>query len=180
MKYLLRNFLRGVAITVPIAATLYIAWGIFRAIDQIVVLPFPGGGFLVTIAAVLLIGILGSNFVVRTILEGAEKLFTRAPIFRIVYMAIKDLTEAFVGERKGFDRPVLVDLPESGLKLMGFLTIATLDILPIEGHVAVYVPQAYNIAGNLIVVPASRVTPLSIDGSRLMTLLISGGVSGRS
>ncbi|HET9481776.1 MAG TPA: hypothetical protein VFP98_08475, partial [Candidatus Polarisedimenticolia bacterium] len=43
---------------------------------------------------------------------------------------------------------------------------------------AVYVPQSYNFAGNLLVVPGERVRALEVASSDVMTFLVSGGVSG--
>ena len=48
----------------------------------------------------------------------------------------------------------------------------------LPGHVAVYVPQAYNIGGNVIVVPAERVTRLDAEPAAVMTFVVSGGVAG--
>jgi uncharacterized membrane protein len=43
---------------------------------------------------------------------------------------------------------------------------------------AVYIPQSYNFAGNLIVVPKEQVIPIDIDSGKVMTCVVSGGVSG--
>ena len=44
---------------------------------------------------------------------------------------------------------------------------------------AVYIPQSYNFAGNLIIIPKERVTPLDVPSGEVMTFLVSGGVSGK-
>jgi uncharacterized membrane protein len=44
--------------------------------------------------------------------------------------------------------------------------------------VAVYLPQSYNFAGNLFVVPTERVQPLDADSSEVMAFVVSGGISG--
>jgi|GEM_PF-2795218 len=43
---------------------------------------------------------------------------------------------------------------------------------------AVYIPQSYNFAGNLIVVPKEQVMPIDIESGKVMTFIVSGGVSG--
>ena len=43
---------------------------------------------------------------------------------------------------------------------------------------AVYIPQFYNFAGNMIVVPKEQVIPIDIDSGKVMTCVVSGGVSG--
>jgi uncharacterized membrane protein len=45
-------------------------------------------------------------------------------------------------------------------------------------HVAVYFPQSYNFAGNVLIVPRDQVTPLAVSSTDLMTFIVSGGVSG--
>ena len=102
-----------------------------------------------------------------------------APIVRIIYTSIKELTEAFVGDRRKFSRPVLVELlPGSDVQAVGFLTRDDLALLGVRDRVAVYFPQSYNIAGNLVLLPAERVRPLSIESSRAMAFIMSGGVAG--
>ena len=43
--------------------------------------------------------------------------------------------------------------------------------------VAVYLPQAYNFAGNLIIVSKEQVTPLIGDSGDIMAFIVSGGVT---
>jgi uncharacterized membrane protein len=43
--------------------------------------------------------------------------------------------------------------------------------------VAVYLPQSYNIGGNLLILPRSRLTPIEADSASVMTFIVSGGVS---
>jgi uncharacterized membrane protein len=53
-----------------------------------------------------------------------------------------------------------------------------LDHLGITEHVAVYFPQSYNFAGNLLLVPSDRVTPVAVDSAMVMAFIVSGGVTG--
>ena len=50
--------------------------------------------------------------------------------------------------------------------------------LGMDGYVAVYFPQSYNVAGNLIVCPADQVRRLDVESSDLMAFIVSGGVTG--
>jgi len=45
--------------------------------------------------------------------------------------------------------------------------------------VAVYFPQAYNFAGQLVIVPRAAVTPVAVDASDAMAFIVSGGVTGK-
>jgi len=179
MNWLIKNFLRGLVIVVPIALTIYIVYEVFMRIDRL--LPYtmpPGVGFAILIAVIVLIGALASNFVVRRFLRLTDAIFTRAPLVRLIYASLKDLLEAFVGDKKRFDKPVAVSLTESGdLRTLGFVTQDDLGSLAMPGQVAVYMPFSYSMAGCVIVVPASRVTPLAVDSASVMALIVSGGVS---
>ncbi len=178
MNWLLKNFLRGLVIVVPIALTIYVLYRTFLAIDHLLNLPTPGLGVAIIVVAVIAIGALASNFVIRRILQLAETVFTRAPIVRIIYAAIKDLLEAFVGNKRRFDRPVAVSLTEGGeVRFFGFVTRDDLSDVAMPGYVAVYLPFSYTWDGSLVVVPRERVTPIEADSASIMALVVSGGVS---
>jgi uncharacterized membrane protein len=176
MNWLLKNFLRGLVIVVPIAVTVYLLVQAFVSLDRLLRLTTPGLGLAVLIAATVLIGALAGNFVGRRFFALTEKLFTKAPIVRIVYSAIKDLLEAFVGNKRRFDRPVTVQVTEH-IRTFGFITRDDLSSLGMEGDVAVYVPFSYTWDGCLLVVARDRVQALEADSANIMALVVSGGVS---
>ena len=178
MNWLIKNFLRGLVIVVPIAITVYLVVEAFMRIDRLLNLHTPGLGFAATILGVIVIGALASNFVGRKLLRITEVIFTRAPIVRIIYASVKDLLEAFVGDKKRFDKPVSVALSDDGaIKTLGFVTQDDLGFLSLPGHVAVYLPFSYSMAGGLVVVPSTRVQRLDTDSASMMALVVSGGVS---
>ena len=176
MNWIVKNFLRGLVIVVPIALTIYVVYEAFISIDRLLDLKTPGLGFAITIAAVIAIGALASSFVVRTFLQATEAVFTRAPLVRLIYASIRDLLEAFVGDQKRFNQPVSVALTDQ-LRAVGFVTQDDLAFLALPGQVAVYLPFSYSMSGTLVVVPRSRVERLPLDSASVMALVVSGGVS---
>ncbi|MNC87874.1 hypothetical protein D3C83_36400 [compost metagenome] len=82
-----------------------------------------------------------------------------------------------MGPGKRFDRPVLVELIPGGARVVGFVTRDTLRSLGLPGHAAVYLPQSYNFAGQLVVVAKSRVKELSGESSDVLAFIVSGGVT---
>jgi len=127
----------------------------------------------------VLVGMLASNYVIAKLLAIPDAIFTRAPLVKIVYTSIKDLIEAFVGDRKRFNRPVLVTLGNAPrVEALGFVTADDLSVIGAAGSVAVYFPQSYNFAGNLVVVPRESVREIDADPGRMMAFIVSGGVSG--
>jgi uncharacterized membrane protein len=158
--------------------TIYILYEIFIRLDRLLTLPTPGLGLLILLAATVLIGALASNFVGRNLLRLTEAVFTRAPIVRIIYAAIKDLLEAFVGDKKRFDKPVAVSLTAAAdIRALGFVTQEDLAFLSLPGEVAVYLPFSYSIAGMMVIVPRARVERLEANSASIMALVVSGGVS---
>jgi len=179
LKRLSGYFFKGLILTVPVAVTLYVFYIIFTRIDRLIGLGIPGLGFLITIALITFIGFLGSNIFTKRLLYLVDKVFGKLPIMRLLYTAIKDILDAFLGEKKGFEKPVFVALiPGSNVKVIGFITRESLDSLGIHNEVAVYMPQSYNFAGNLIVVPKEQVTLINASSSEVMAFIVSGGVAG--
>ena len=176
MNWLIKNFLRGLVIVVPMALTVYLVYRTFLTLDRLLRLPVPGAGLAIIVAATILIGALASSFLLRTFLRATDAVFTRAPIVRLVYSGIKDLLEAFVGNKRRFDKAVVVNVADR-VKVFGFITREDLGGLAAAGDVAVYVPFCYTWDGCLIVVPREAVTPLEADSATIMALVVSGGVA---
>jgi uncharacterized membrane protein len=176
MNWLIKNFLRGLVIVVPIAVTVYLLYQTFVTLDRLLQLPTPGLGIAILIVATIVIGALASNFVGRRVFALTESVFKKAPLVRLIYAAIKDLLEAFVGNKRRFDKPVSVQLTDA-IKIFGFITRDDLGALAAAGDVAVYVPFSYTWDGCLLVVARDRVQLLEADSASIMALIVSGGVS---
>lgn len=179
VRLLTRYFVRGALIIVPFALTVYALYFVFVTIDRMLPFDIPGLGLLVTVVALTLVGFLSSNVIGSTFVGLGEQLVKKVPLVALIYSSIKDLIDAFVGEKRRFDQPVSVALNSDGsIRALGFVTRRNLSALGLHGHVAVYFPQSYNFAGNLVLVPASAVLPVDVPSSELMTFVVSGGVSG--
>jgi uncharacterized membrane protein len=138
----------------------------------------PGIGVGITIVIVTLLGFMTTNVVGRKLVEGLEGAIKRLPFVSLLYTSIKDLLGAFVGDKRSFDRPVMVNLfPEQGIRVFGFVTCSQFDDVRLAGHVAVYLPQSYNFAGNLLIVRQELVEPVDADSAQFMAFIVSGGVA---
>ncbi len=179
MKRLIGYFVRGSLVLVPLALTIYIVYLVLTTVDEILGLQIPGLGFLITVGLITLVGFLTSNVIGRTVFDITEGLFTRVPLVKLLYTSLRDLIGAFVGERPSFNRPVMVTPTQgSQLRILGFITRDALHGLGLPDHVAVYVPQSYNVAGNVLIVPRSSIEPLDVATSDLVPFIVSGGISG--
>lgn len=180
MKRIFRYFLEGLLYVIPLAVTVYILYKIFVIVDSWLNLPIPGVGFLLTLVGIFIIGFLASNVLTQGLMSLISRLFEKMPFIKLIYTSIKDLISAFVGEKKSFDKPVLVTLTKDGFpKAIGFITKEDLEAFGLSDHVAVYLPQSYNFAGNLLIFPVEQVTLLEADSTEVMAFLVSGGVSGK-
>ncbi len=193
MNVISKYFLRGILILIPILITFYVVYLIGDTLAPLFL--WLGGrvaaegraawlqtavGVVISVPLITLVGFLASNWLGARIVGAVERLLDRLPLVKLLHGSIKDLLGAFVGDKKGFDRPVLVALtPDGGTKVAGFVTRDELSFLGAADHVAVYLPQSYNFAGNLIVVPRDRVQSVAAPSSDVMAFLVSGGVSAK-
>lgn len=179
MKRLGKYFFEGLLVLVPVLGSIYIIYIIFQKIDGMLRIPIPGVGFIITIIVITIIGFLSSNFITRRLVRFSERIFSKLPLIKLLYSSIRDLVGAFVGDKKSFDNPVLVTLDaKTKEKALGFITRESLDFLNLKDHVAVYFPQSYNFAGNLLLFPKSQVESIETKGADVMKFLVSGGISG--
>jgi len=181
LRFVLHSFLNGLLVISPVAATAWILWKLFEAVDGLLPLPktfAPGVGFALVVAIVIVVGIVASNFLAVQALALSDRLLGRVPFVKLVYSSIRDLTEAFVGQKKKFDRPVFISIGKDlETEMIGFVTRDDLSDLGRSGHVAVYVPQSYNFAANLLIVPSARVRPIDKPAAEMMAFAVSGGLT---
>jgi uncharacterized membrane protein len=187
MKRIIGFFFQGVLFTVPIAVTLFVIYKIFILVDGILspiineILPFqiPGLGLVIILGLLTFFGFLGSTIIMRPIFSYFERLVEKAPLAKIIYSAVKDLLQAFVGNKKSFDKPVLVRLEkDSDVQKIGFITQDDLTDLGLDhDHVAVYLPHSYAWSGNQFIVPKENITPLNVSAATVMKFIVSGGVT---
>lgn len=183
MRKLVNYFIKGLVIFVPMALTIFIFVWAFTSLDSIFQrwISVPGLGILLIVVVICLIGFLASNFVGKRLFGLVERVFTGLPLVKLLYSAVKDMIEAFAGDKRSFDKPVIATIgPAGAAKVVGFITRDSLDHLGLKDHVAVYMPQSYNFAGNVVLLPKEAVKPLDIESSQAMAFIVSGGVSGGS
>jgi len=181
MRKLTTYFLKGLALLVPMMVTIYVVYIVFAKIDKLFKFPIPGVGFVITIIAITAIGFIGSNLLPKKLAKIPDIILSRLPFLKMIYSSVKDITGAFVGDHKKGFKPVAVTLsPGSGIQVVGFATRDNLDEFGLLDSVAVYLPQSYNFAGNLIIVPKEQVRPLSADSADIMKFIVFGGIAQTS
>lgn len=178
-RILLGYFFNGLLLLVPVTVIIWALWQSLAFLDGILQMDIPGLGLVVLLGIITLAGWLASSFLFQPFVELGNELLQRIPFLKTLYGAVKDLMEALVGNKRRFDRPVLVRLDRnSDLEKVGFITEDDLTHLGIPGgKVAVYLPHAFNWSGNLGIVPVENITPLNANPADVMKFVVSGGVS---
>ncbi len=185
MKKIFTYFVQGIAILIPLIITLYIIIKlVFIFIDFFVWIGITGNlwldiilGLLVMMIVVVGVGALASNYFFGNLMHFFETQFEKLPVIRHIYSPIKDFTEAFVGNKKKFKYPVLVQTsPQNNYKEIGFVTQQDLNHLGMNDYVSVYVPFSYSFAGKLILIKKENIEPLNVHPTDAMKFIVSGGI----
>jgi uncharacterized membrane protein len=194
---LFQYFLQGLIILAPIIVTIYAVTALFNLIDSIIpeavqrLFPFwtivdsqgvpqkiPGLGVIILVLAVILVGYISSSFIVGRLVDLLDKVLERTPGVKIIYSTVKDFLEAFAGNKRKFDKAVLVSVQDRDVWQAGFITQQEVEQFGLEEYVAVYVPKSYAFAGQLYFVKRDRVKLLTdVSSAEVMKFAISGGVT---
>ena len=197
LRKLFHFFFQGLIILAPIVITIWAVVSLFNFVDSILpnmlytLFPdwigvdqygypkrIPGLGFLIVIAIVLLVGYVSSSFIVARLVDLFDKILERTPGIKIIYSTLKDFFEAFAGNKRKFDKAVLVNIESNDVWRVGFITQQEVSEFGLNEYVAVYLPQSYAFAGHLYFVKRERVRLLTdITSADAMKFAISGGVT---
>ena len=187
---LFQYFLQGLLVIAPVTITLYTIYWVVSSIDSLIPLFTVRGtdgnyhvqnyglGFLMVIITICLVGYLSSFFIKLKMFSLFETLMSKTPGIRFIYSTVKDFFEAFAGEKKKFNKPVLANIDDNDVWRVGFITQDVMDDFGFKDYVAVYIPASYSIAGNVYLLPAIRVKAITnINATNAMKFAISGGVT---
>lgn len=180
LRKLFRYFIQGVIILAPIGITAYVLWWMFNKIDGILepYIRIPGVGFVIIIVFVVLVGWVSSHFLMGSFINFFDTWMERTPGVKFIYSSTKDFFEAFAGEKRKFNKAVLANVFAEDVWIVGFLTDEEMQKFDLGADkVAVYVPQAYNFAGQLYILPRDKVKKINrITAGEAMKYSVTGGV----
>jgi len=72
----------------------------------------------------------------------------------------------------------LANVDDNDVWRVGFITQDDMGEFGLKDYVAVYVPMAYSVAGNVYIIPKNRVRSITnISASQTMKFAVSGGVT---
>ena len=189
-KKLLQYFLQGLLILGPVTITAYfIFWAVSSIDNMIPIFTYTdtqglvhvrnyGIGFVIIIAVLIIIGYFSSFFITSRFLSFFNKLLEKTPGIKHIYSPTRDFFEAFAGDNKKFTKHVLANIDDNDVWRFGFITRENMQDFGLHEFVTVYVPMAYSVAGNVYVIPKSRVKFIdNISASQTMKFAVSGGVT---
>lgn len=189
-KKFIQYFLQGLLVLGPIMITAYVLYWAVSSIDSsIPIFSYKdaqgimhvrnyGIGFIIIIAVVILVGYISSFFINSRFVSFFDKLLEKTPGIKHIYSTTRDFFEAFAGENKKFTKHVLANIDDNDVWRFGFITREDMEDFGLQDYVAVYVPMAYSIAGNVYVIPKKRVRLIdNITAAQTMKFAVSGGVT---
>ncbi len=188
------NLLTGLIVLVPITITVYILRALIGVMDGFLTfLPkgyhpddwlgfhMPGLGLILVTFLVFLIGMLARNYFGGKVVHFGDRIVGRIPVVRGIYQAVKQLTEAVVGNTsQSFQKVVMVEFPRAGLYSIGFLAGPACRVLEKQAGprlMNVFIPCTPNpTTGYYVVVPEKDLIYLELSVEEAFKLIISGGL----
>jgi len=193
--YTLRKYLiAGLLVWLPLGATVVIIRLVIGLLDRTVLLlppeyrpeqvlgfSVPGLGLVLSVAILLLTGMLAANLLGRRLVALWEAILGRIPLVRTIYNAVKQISTTILDSSgKSFRKVVMVEYPRAGVWSMGFLTnpeVAVASGATADGLVTVFIPTTPNpTSGFIIMLPDDKVRELDMSVEDGVKFIISMGV----
>ncbi|HKF65854.1 MAG TPA: DUF502 domain-containing protein [Vicinamibacterales bacterium] len=186
-QWLRRRFLTGFFVTVPLFISVAALVWIFNVVDgfttplydRLIGQRVPGLGMLSTLIAIMLVGVIATNVIGRRLLQRADQILLRVPVFRTIYAPVKQLVIAFSPDNEsGFKRVVLIEHATRGYAI-GFLTREfTVDRgNGTEALIAVYVPTNHLYLGDIIICGRDRAMFPDLSVEEGIRIFLTGGMA---
>ncbi len=174
-------FLRGLLLTIPFWLTIYIISLALATIDSIIMVKIPGLGIAIILLTITIVGYVGSTFIMKSTLEGVEKFTLKIPLVNIIYSSFKEMTTAVVGNKKKFNSPVFMLMSKEPFVMkIGFITQKDMKDMNLKNSVAVYIPGAYTLSGDLYIVEKKDLIPINASSTEVMKFAVSAGITSLS
>lgn len=194
-KKIFQYFLQGLLIIAPLAITGYTIYWVVSSVDSWIPIfrqevkdingivtgykvKNYGLGFVIVIGAIVIIGYLSSFFIQSKIFNLFDSWLEKTPGVKFIYSSVRDFFNAFAGDKRKFNKPVLANVFAEDVWIVGFITDEEMTKFDMGvNQIAVYVPQAYNFAGQLYILPREKVRHFSgISPGDAMKYAVTGGV----
>lgn len=186
--------LAGLLVIVPVAITIGVLQWIIGTLDRtLAILPeawqpdrligvhIPGFGVLLTLAILLAVGAVVSNFMGKKLVIWGDTLVSRIPVVRSIYSSVKQVSDTlFSPSGNAFRTAVLVQWPRPDVWTIGFVTgIPGGDVSNylVGDYLSVYVPTTPNPTGGyFVMLRKSDCIELKMSVDDALKYVISMGV----
>ena len=194
-KKLKKYFLTGLVVLGPLGMTVLVVQWVVGVMERLILnlLPdalhpstlfgryIPGFGVIGTLLLVLLVGMLTTNFLGRTLVAWSERVMGKIPLIKGIYGLFRQVTDTlFSKDKGGFRKVVLVEYPRRGLWSIGFITgISEGELQQVTPHrlINVFLPTApLPTSGFYVLVPKEDVLELQMSIDEAFKLVVSGGM----
>jgi uncharacterized membrane protein len=195
MHALRKWLLAGLLVIVPVAITLAVLRWIIETLDQtLLILPhawhpdqvfgvhIPGFGVLLTLAILLIVGAVTSNFVGKKLVHVGDRVVSRIPVVRSIYSSVKQVSDTlFSPSGNAFRTAVLVQWPRADVWTIAFVTGSpggdVTNYLRGDEFVSVYVPTTPNPTGGyFVMLRKSDCIELKMSVDEALKYVVSMGV----
>ena len=184
----------GLLVIVPLFVTLAVLKWIIDTLDQTLwLLPedwqswltmhkIRGLGVLFTLAILLVVGAVASNFIGKRLLGWGDAVVRRIPVVRSIYSSVKQVSDTLFSENgNAFRTAVLVQWPREGVWTIAFVTgTPGADVLAHLGggeYLGVYVPTTPNPTGGyFVMLKRSDCIELKMSVDDALKYIVSMGV----
>lgn len=153
-----RYLLTGLLIWVPLGITLWVLDALIGAMDTSLLLlpahwrpeawlelPVRGGGVVLTLAVILLTGLLATNLLGQKLLDVWHALLKRIPVVNTLYCSIKQVSDTLLkSDSMAFKKVLLVRYPHPEAWSLAFQTNVPAELAPQLGDdfIGVFIPTA--------------------------------------
>lgn len=183
----------GLLVIVPLAITLWVLNWIIGTLDQTLwLLPeewqlwvgqhrVRGLGVLFTLAILLGVGAIASNFIGKRLLGWGDAVVRRIPVVRSIYSSVKQVSDTLFSESgNAFRTAVLIEWPRPGAWTIAFVTGTpggdVLNYLQ-DDYLGVYVPTTPNPTGGyFVMLKRSDCIELKMSVDEALKYIVSMGV----
>lgn len=151
--------------------------GISPRVDPVL----PVLALILTLAVIFGVGLLGTNYLGKRLIEAFHNLMLRIPIVKGIYGSAKQLFDAFnLPGVRAFEEVCLIEYPRRGIYCLGFVTRdaeGEIQEVTEEETAYVFLPTTPNpTSGYLLVVPRSEIHVLRMSIEEGIKLVVSGGM----
>jgi uncharacterized membrane protein len=190
-KRILRSrFVSGILVVVPLILTFVLLKALVEFIDGLLrpllvsisghTYDFPFAGVIITLALILLTGILTTNVIGSKLVKLWDRQLLRIPIVNFVYGSAKQLVQALsIPQSKSFKSVVLIEYPRRGAYMLAFLVNEISLECDDKGQklLSVFIPSSpAPISGFVALFPENEIILLDMTVEQGIRFLVSGSI----